>query len=282
MIDREVLSDAASQYFADDGPTVFHMTSSAYRLPFSHIHNHNELLFLVSGKLRLENNLKSAEVNAPAVILHNSYTLHRAELIDGYYERYVINFFDDAPDEIAGIRETVRFFKNANMTVIRLTEEMRDTMEAYVRRYPAMNAEDGSRNALTCMILCEIAKYRSPGNTVDLRAKIPYINDVMNELVSSYADPLTMEELAARFYVSRAKLAADFVTATGMTVKQYSTLVRMNVAGGIGQNGHISEPRIDRDETAKPRSGAAAKTTADFDGRCRKFMGKHDLPAFRS
>ena len=202
-------------------------------LDYCHIHNHNELLFLVSGKLLVENNLNTVEVTAPAVILHNSYTLHRVELIEGQYERTIINFFDDALDEIGGIRETVRFFKSANMTVIRLTEEMRDAIEAYVRRYPEMNAEDGSQNALTCLILYETAKYRSSSNTVDLRAKIPYINDVMNYIVSSYAEPLTMEKLAARFYVSRAKLAADFVTATGMTVKQYSTLVRMNVAHGM-------------------------------------------------
>ena len=147
--------------FANDGPTVFHVSSCAYRLPYCHIHNHNELLFLVSGKLRVENNLNTVEVTAPAVILHNSYTLHRVELIEGQYERTIINFFDDALDEIGGIRETVRFFKSANMTVIRLTEEMRDAIEAYVRRYPEMNAEDGSQNALTCLILYEIAKYQS-------------------------------------------------------------------------------------------------------------------------
>lgn len=228
--------------FVNDGQLVAHVSSCCYRLPYCHIHNHNELLFLVSGRLLLENNLVTTEVSAPAVIIHNAYTLHRAELLDGYYERYIINFDDATLEEIAGIRETVRFFKDANMTVIRLTEEMRDTVMQYVSRYPVMDETNGSQNALTCLILYEIAKYRSAENTVGLCAGIPYINRVMNYIASEYSKPLTMDELAAHFYVSRAKLASDFSAATSMTVKQYSTLVRMNVARGMILDGRsVSE-----------------------------------------
>ena len=217
----------------NNGQSVVHFSSCSYSVPYCHTHNHNELLFLVSGRLRLENNLDVTEISAPAVVIHNSYTLHRAELLEGEYERYIVNFDDATLDEIEGMRETVRFFKNANMTVIRLTEEMRETLEKYFCHYPHTSNSDGSQNALTCLILYEIAKYRSDDNTVRLRAKIPYINDVMSYISSRYSEPLTLDELAAHFYVSRAKLAADFSGATNMTVKQYSTLVRMNVARGM-------------------------------------------------
>ncbi len=217
----------------NDGQSVAHSRSCSYSVSYGHIHNHNELLFLVSGRLRLENNLDFTEISAPAVIIHNCYTLHRAELLEGEYERYIVNFNDTSLNEIAGMRDAVRFFKNANMTIIRLDEAMRETLERYFLRYREMSAHDGSQNALTCLILYELAKYRSDANTVKLRAKIPYINDVMSHISSHYSESLTLDELAARFYVSRAKLVSDFTAATNMTIKQYSTLVRMNVARGM-------------------------------------------------
>ncbi len=217
----------------NDGQSIAFASSCCYSMPSCHIHNHNELLFLMSGKLRLENNLDTVEVEAPAAILHNSYTLHRAELLQGQYERYVINFDDSTLDTVQGMKNTVSFFKNANMTVIRLTPDMKSILEHYVERYSSMNKDDGSRNALTCLILYEIARFHSPENTIGLCAKISYINDVMCYITKNYSDQFTLDELAAQFYISRAKLAADFSSATGMTVKQYTTLVRMNVARGM-------------------------------------------------
>ncbi|MBQ2725126.1 MAG: hypothetical protein IJF78_05435 [Clostridia bacterium] len=137
---------ALPDIFKNDGQTVYFNSSCCYSLPSCHIHNHNELLFLISGKLRLENNLEITEVDAPAVILHNSYTMHRAELLEGQYERYVINFDDNILDTIPGMQETVSFFKNANMTVIRLTEEMKGILENYIARYSSMSGDDGSRD----------------------------------------------------------------------------------------------------------------------------------------
>ena len=116
---------ALPDIFKNDGQSVAFSSSCSYSLPSCHIHNHNELLFLLSGRLRLENNLDTVEVDAPAVILHNNYTLHRAELLKGQYERYIVNFDDKTLDAVPSLRETVRFFKNANMTVIRLTTEMK-------------------------------------------------------------------------------------------------------------------------------------------------------------
>ncbi|MBQ9996119.1 MAG: helix-turn-helix transcriptional regulator [Clostridia bacterium] len=224
---------ARPNLLTDDGPSVYFLSSCCYSLPSCHIHNHNELLFLVSGKLRLENNLDIVEVEAPAVILHNSYTMHRAELMEGHYVRYIINFDDSTLDTIPGLREAISFFKTANMTVIRLTEDMWMLLEHYAKRYSFMSAEDGSQNMLTCLILYEITKYRSAENTVKIRAAISYINDVMHFISEHYGESFTLDELAAQFYISRAKLASDFSSTTGMTVKQYTTLVRMNVARGM-------------------------------------------------
>lgn len=254
--------------FKNDGQSVAFSSSCSYSLPSCHIHNHNELLFLISGRLRLENNLDTVEVDAPAVILHNSYTMHRAELLEGQYQRYVINFDDSTMDAVPSLKESVSFFKNANMTVIRLTEEMRDLLRRYIELYSNMNEYDGSQNALTCLILCEIGKFRSPENSVKLCASISYINNVMHYISQHYNALITLDDLAAQFYISRAKLAADFSSSANMTVKQYTTLVRMNVARGM-----ILEGR----SVADTAHACGYNNTSNFTSTFAKYFG--DSPA---
>ncbi|MBQ8370710.1 MAG: helix-turn-helix transcriptional regulator [Clostridia bacterium] len=255
---------AFPEIFKNDGQTVTYNSSCSYSLPSCHIHNHNELLLLISGKLRLENNLEITEVDAPAAIIHNSYTMHRAELLEGQYERYVINFDDNTLDTIEPLSQTIRFFKNANMTVVRLTDEMKKILEGYAVRYSSFSAEDGSRNALTCLILYEIAKYRSQDNSVKLRAPISYINDVMQYISQHYSENFTLDDLAAQFYISRAKLASDFTGSINMTVKQYTTLVRMNVARGMIIDG------VSVSETAH---ACGYNNTSNFTSTFAKYFG---------
>lgn len=221
----------------NNGQTAFYKASSTYHMPSCHMHNHNELLFLLSGRLRIENNLETVEADAPAVILHNSYTLHRAELIDGHYKRYIINFDDNTLDTVIPLAETVRFFKSTNMTVIHLTHEMETALHHYAERYFALNPNDASRDTLTCLLLYELAKYHSPDNHLSGQSKAPYINHVMQYIVQHYNEAITLDTLAARFYISRAKLAADFSGCTSMTIKQFTTLVRMNMAYSMIMNG---------------------------------------------
>lgn len=221
----------------NDGQTTFYKSSNTYSMPCCHMHNHNELLFLLSGRLRVENNLEIIEVDAPAVILHNSYTLHRAELIDGQYKRFIINFDDKTLNTVTQLADTVRFFKNTNMTVIHLTHEMEVILHHYTERYFALNPYDGSWDTLTCLLLYELAKYHSPENDLKVQNKAPYINNVMQYIVQHYNEPITLDTLAAQFYISRAKLAADFSNSTNMTIKQFTTLVRMNMAHSMITNG---------------------------------------------
>ena len=94
----------------------------------------------------------------------------------------------------------------------------------------ALSEEDGSRDALVCLLLYEIAGFRSEENTTKHSVSISYINDVMQYISTHYAASFTIKELAAQFYISRAKLASDFNSTTGMTIKQFTTLVRMNSA----------------------------------------------------
>lgn len=257
--------------FQNDGQSIVYLSTCSYNLPYCHLHNHNELLFLMSGKLHLENNLNTIEVTAPAVIIHNCYTLHRAQLLEGHYTRFIINFDDSTLDTVLPLKETIRFFKNANMTVIHLNQEMQVIMENYVARYSALDAQDGSRNTLTCLILYELAQYRSPKNTLQLSApesRNAYINEVMQYIARHYSEDFTLDDLAARFYISRAKLSADFSAGTNMTIKQYTTLVRMNIARELLEKGNSIS------DTAR---ACGYNSTGNFTATYTKYFGEKPI-----
>ena len=154
------------------------------------------------------------------------------------------------------------------MTVVHLNKEMNAVMENYVSRYSALDAQDGSRNALTCLLLYEIAKYRSPQNTMQLSTSdshAAYINDVMQYIARHYSEDFTLDDLAARFYISRAKLSADFSAGTNMTVKQYTTLVRMNVARELLEKG---------DSISEVARACGYNSTGNFSATYTKYFGE--------
>lgn len=227
----------------DDGQSVMHKICSSFNMESCHAHTHNELLFLVQNDLLVENNTDIIEVHAPAVILHNSFTLHRVKPVHaGNYERYIINFDDKTLAQDPALTEDISFFKRTNMTVIRLTEEMRDLLLFYLSRYSALHDNAAAKNHLTVMILYELSQYHSDENTLSLEPKRAYINEIMNYIMRNPGETITLESLANRHFVSRAKLVADFRSSTGMTVKNYITLVRMNIARNLLIEGHsVSE-----------------------------------------
>lgn len=257
-----------SSVLVNNGQTTSYKSSCSYDMPCCHMHNHNELLFLLSGRLQVENNLEVVEVDAPAVILHNSYTLHRATLTDGHYKRFIINFDDNTLNTVAPLAQTVRFFKNSNMTVIRLTHEMEEILQHYTERYLALSPDDGSRDTLTCLLLYELAKYHSPENDLLGQNKAPYINNVMQYIVQHYNEPITLDTLATRFYISRAKLTADFSSSTNMTIKQFTTLVRMNMAYSMIKGGAT---------IADAARACGYNSIANFSATFSKYFG--DAPA---
>ena len=81
--------------YDDHSPTISFTESEEHKMDNCHLHNHYEMLFMELGHLMVENNGKTLEVRTPAVILHNYFSLHRAETLEKGYRRWVVNFNDD-------------------------------------------------------------------------------------------------------------------------------------------------------------------------------------------
>lgn len=222
---------ADNTFFWDVTPRIEHDISQVSKMENCHMHRCNELFFLVHGNVTIDSNADILEVSAPAVLIFNSYSLHRGNSLDDtVYDRYKVYFDDTLLNEYFPCSEALRFFKSTGLTAIRLTEKMRDILLHHFNRYEDFEGDKIGQDLLTTLILYEVYGWCSDKNTITRAPRLPYINDVMHYIVTHYDDNITLDSLASAFFVSRAKLVTDFKQATGMTVKNYLTLVRLNSA----------------------------------------------------
>lgn len=215
----------------DDSPNIRYSYSKSFKMENKHIHNHYEMLFLVDGMLSVENNADKLTVKSPAIILHNSLTFHGVNTLRDGYTRYVVNFNDDIFKHCPAIADKISFFRSSNISVIKLDNDMFELMKIYFDRYRVIGKDLDARAYLTAMILYELYTYQSAtGNIISETCRTPYINELLEYISGHFAEPLSLDSLAQQYYISRAKLVQDFKQSTGMTVKDYITMIRINNA----------------------------------------------------
>ncbi len=215
----------------DDSPNIRYSYSKSFKAQSPHIHNHYEMLFLVDGVLSVENNTDKITVSSPAVILHNSLTFHGVNTLRDGYTRYVVNFNDEIFGLCPAISEKISFFRSSNMSVIQLDGDMFELMKTYFSRYNVIGEDLNARSYLTSVILYELYTYqKTTGKILSKKCRIPYINELLEYISDNFAESLSLDALAQRYYISRAKLVQDFKQSTGMTVKDYITMTRINNA----------------------------------------------------
>ena len=214
-------------FFALDNAWINYRKGAGVFMQSCHMHDFLELLIILNNPLLcIENTGTILEVKAPAVIIHNRYTMHKATMLeDTLYIRYLINIDEKLLESL----EKPSFFENS-MTVIQLSDEMCGILRFYAERGLALANYPEERVHLISLIFRELSHYSNDENTRTVKPLRGYISDVMQHIITHAAEPLTLEALASRFFISRAKLVADFRASTGMTVKEYIILVRMNMS----------------------------------------------------
>lgn len=217
-------------YYEDHSPAISFTESEEFKMDNCHLHNHYEMLFVELGHLMVENNGKTLDVLAPAVILHNYFSLHRVETLEKGYRRWVVNFKDEALRQSAALYKYSSFFTEANMTVINIDENIFPILHEYFGMYRRFSNDMTACNHITALILYELCRYHNESNTVSLSCDITYICDLIKYITIHYDEELSLEYLSQKYFISRAKLVKDFKRSTGMTVKGFVTKIRMNNA----------------------------------------------------
>ncbi len=203
-----------------------------------HIHDTNELFLLLEGRMTLVCNAERIDLSAPAAVLFNSYSIHNGIIPqDALCDRFVLTFRDEVLTCGSPLCREAGFFKGRGMTLVRLDENKKQLLLPLVARMAAYAGDTAAQEHLVLWILYELAGWYSAQEDEAARQKKEYIDRVVRYMAENCAEAITLESLAARFFVSRAKLVADFRQATGMTVKNYLALIRLCSAGALLSRG---------------------------------------------
>ncbi len=231
--------------FAETAKHMIHMEYSStdgFSMPYMHTHVEYELLYLRRGCITVENNTHCVTVTAPCLILHRPFMLHRAYTPDKcIYERYIVNFSTDFVSRMAHWIPNFERLLQSSMTIVDL-----DASSNLLISHDFANLWQIYRDRLFLRAELELALMFNritdcigDGQIRNVRDEHTYINDVMDYICHHFSEPLLTEDLSRQFFVSRAKLTADFKACTNVTVKQYIQLTRINYAKQMllaGQN----------------------------------------------
>ena len=216
------------------GVFCMHAFDNQFSLPNVHAHVQVEFLIILKGSVIVENSTETVKITAPTIVVHSPYTLHRAETTEdhtGLYERYIINFKENLLDDFASYIDFERF-KGFGMRLIPIDEHVCGFIKNCCEEIIAANRKgEFKRSVLILAVLTDtIVKNMANSEVGKSVSKIKYIYEVMEFIAHNLHLNLTLEEIADRFFISRAKLVSDFKAVTGISVKKYITLMKVNIA----------------------------------------------------
>lgn len=227
---------ARSHSWASKGFTEHPLLSD---LTDTHIHSHYELFCLLSGDIEYH---VEGTVYTPApgdILLTKSGEAHtiRAKT-DMPYERIWIYFSEDMI--VGSGRNTL--FKFLNERPLGQNNHFQSALSPgnnwlfYINQI--LNDTSQSRRELYISVLLrELYETQENANKVIPAKKMGTIAEITNYISTQLANPLSVEMLCNRFYISSAQLNRKFKTYTGVPVWEYITNKRLLLAQNLLQAG---------------------------------------------
>ncbi len=210
----------------------------------SHSHPYFEIYYLEEGQRYHWVRDQIYHLTAPALIVFPPHTLHHSYGgVDVRFKRVVIYFSPDLPGATLACQHlcqevTVYQLQPAERThldvLVNALLESEKAVDEYTQEY---------RQAVVTQLLITLIRH----GTAEL---FPYpatqLGSVISYLHERHHTPVTLDELARRFRVSKFHLCREFKKATGRTVISYLTDVRIGHASRLLQETHDSITDISR------------------------------------
>ena len=200
------------------------------------VHRYHELIFNFSAiPLRHTAAGHSYISTTPFVLYRAPYLLHSTGMLedDGVYRRVNVVFHSNIFVEFGGICELGRLGHHWECMIPATEEQMQAFLPLLER---LMRSNDPSiskklRLGTLAVLLCEVNELAEAAipHEEGITAP-PYIQDLLRYVVEHIAEPLTLDMLAERFFISRAKLTRDFRSAVKTSLHDYITAIRVQRA----------------------------------------------------
>lgn len=214
--------------------TASHMVSQGSKR-IAHFHNDYEILYFVKGDVHYFIEGVDYWLTNGGLLLIPPGVLHGIkECGDGAYERCVINI-QESTDELTStlvkrVFEGERYYTNASeFGIQQAIEELLESDDCGVECAAAVYIQ-----ALLLKILKMKAKTKGAVPVISVSKAVADIIEYINE---NFTEKITLDELSAKFFISKHHLNKTFKKGTGVTVLEYIIVKRIYHAQAMIKRG---------------------------------------------
>ncbi|MEE0297732.1 MAG: AraC family transcriptional regulator, partial [Christensenellales bacterium] len=222
--------------------------------PVSHcIHSHvyYELLYVAEGSVLIRIRNQEYRADAGSLVFINQFDEHATQTISDIYKRYYLLI---PPTQLDAFHHDVLLlsvfrFHGEGFPYVLSVGESKPRFDLYfslLRDAAARGGDylDARIESLMTLILADAYAVRPnmfiPGDDASF---LPMQN-LLTELDRTYAEPFSLQALAARYHVSAGCLSSHFRRQVGMSPMQYVTLSRLNHARTLLRSTDLSVMEI--------------------------------------
>lgn len=227
---------------------IFHYCDQLMRNVSVHHHDFYEVYFFLSGNVSFRVEGRTYHLGSGDILLINPQELHQSEISpDSPYERIVLwidgaylaelssadaNLFACFDHEAENHTNLLRLSKNRRAAIAQLLEKL--THEFYSNEFGSQIFAEG----LLMQFLVEINRYvHTNANKAAKREESALISQVLSYISAHFHENITLESLAATFYVSKYYLSHEFRNQVGTSVYRYVIFRRLMHARNLMAQG---------------------------------------------
>ncbi len=193
-----------------------------------HMHNISEVVIVERGvsTIIIDQHITKAKgafaIFCPANIIHQQLNEYQHP-----YSRYCVSIdpsYFSRPVEIPRTPFVLPLSESELSRLVRPAALLLDLTEN--QPTSSENLTKARRESLLTLILAELADIRE-NSSGSLPSSNSYLCEVCRHIERNIASKITIDDLAAKFFVCRAKLTRDFRAGLGMSVGEYITMTRV-------------------------------------------------------
>lgn len=224
---------------------LFHLKDKTKKEFDYHYHEFNKIIIFLSGNVTYIIEGRTYHLKPYDILLVNNHDIHKP-IIDSNstYERIVIwtdtNFVKEHSDDNCNLEECFKYAIKNDINLIRLKPDLQNELISLLTKLEtSINSQEFGSRILSNAYLIEFLVYINRlilGNNNIIEANEcdsiydNQINEILKYINANLNEPLTVDDIANRFYISRYYLMHRFKEQTGYTLHNYISQKRLILA----------------------------------------------------
>lgn len=224
---------------------LFHLKDKTKKEFEYHYHEFNKIIIFLSGNVTYIIEGRTYHLKPYDILLVNNHDIHKP-IIDSNstYERIVIwadtNFVKEHSDDNCNLEECFKYAIKNDINLIRLKPDLQNELISLLTKLEtSINSQEFGSRILSNAYLIEFLVYINRlilGNNNIIEANEcdsiydNQINEILKYINANLNEPLTVDDIANRFYISRYYLMHRFKEQTGYTLHNYISQKRLILA----------------------------------------------------